>query len=166
MKKGILIYTIIVIITCLVLNTIAIIESSAEFKYLIPSTILLVIGIYFTVKTAINPNLHVGNFFLFLFNAIQVTPILLYGFLYKLSYGPFILISLYNYNDWFSDINFGVYSRIFIFDHNPPSGNFYIGINLIQLSLSIYFFNQMKKINGYILPKMISDFKIYTKNRN
>lgn len=154
-KKGIILYNLILILSCLIFNSIAIFEEHGEFKYLIFSEILLIIGLFYGIKTALNPNHHIGNFFLFIFNVLQVPTIGLFGFMYKLSYGPQIFINLYNDNDWFLDINFNFYSRILYINQTPPDGYIFIGINIIQLLFAIYFFKQMKKVPGYILPKPI-----------
>ena len=156
MKKAIILYNLIVILSCLIFNSIAIFEGNGEIEFLILSEILLIIGLYYGIKTALNPDLHIGNFFLFIFNLLQVPTIGLLGFMYKLSYGPQIFINLYNDNDWFLDGNFSFYSRILYINQTPPDGYFFIGINIIQLLLAIYFFKQMKKVSGYILPKPIN----------
>ena len=155
MKNIIILYNLIVILTCLIFNSIAIFEENGGFKFLILSEIFLTIGLYYGIKTALNPNLHIGNFFFFIFNLLQVLTVGLFGFIYKLSYGPQIFMNFYNDNDWFLDFDFSLYSRIGYIMQTPPDGLIFIGINLIQLLFTIYFFKEMKKTSGYILPKLI-----------
>ncbi len=157
MKKIIILYNLLVILSCLILNTVAIFEESAEFKFLILSESLLILGLYYGIKTALNPDLHIGNFFLFIFNLLQAITIGLFGFMYKISFGPQIFINFYNDNDWFLDIDFSFYSRLLYLNKTPPDEYIFIGINVIQLLFSIYFFNQMKKTSGYIIPKLLTD---------
>ncbi|MFV8226126.1 hypothetical protein [Christiangramia aquimixticola] len=166
MKNAILLYNLIVILICLIFNTIAIFEEGAELEFLLLSEFLLIIGLYYGIKTALEPKLHIGNFFFFIFNLLQVLTIGVFGFVYKLSYGPQIFINLFNQNDWFLDVDLNFYTRILYIFQTPPDGLFFIGINIIQLLLTIYFFKEMRKISGYILPKQVldkSEIKIHNK---
>ena len=154
MKKTIIIYNVIVISICLILNTIAIFEEGAQLKFLILTEILLASGLYYGIRTALTPDFHIGNFFLFIFNLLQTLTLGLFGLMYKVSYGPQIFINLYKETDWFFDLDFSFYSRIFYLNISPPDDYFFIGINLIQLFFAVYFYKELKRISGYILPKL------------
>ena len=153
MKQAIILYNLIVILICLIFNSLAIFEESAEFKFLLLSEILLTIGLYYGIKTALNPKMHKGNFFFFIFNIFQSITVAVLGLIYKISYGPQMYIKLHNNNDWFLESEFNFYSRILYFSTTPPDDFFYLGINVIQLYFAFYFYKELKNNFGYLLPK-------------
>ncbi|MCF4100049.1 hypothetical protein L1I30_00075 [Gillisia sp. M10.2A] len=151
-RKAVIIYQLIVIIICLIFNSLEIYESNYDIKLLIISEILLLLGLYYVIKTGLELNHYKGNLFPFVFNIMQSLAIAFMGFIYKISYGPQIYIRLSNYGDWTMESSFRLYSREFHLNVTPPDGLFYLGINIIQICFAVYFFKLLKTEYGYIFP--------------
>jgi hypothetical protein len=150
LKKTILIYHLIVILVCLTFNSIAIFDGNGNLAFLLLSEALLGIGLYYIIKTTLDLNHYRGNLFLLIFNLIQTLAIGLYGFTYKLVYGPQIYFKIHNFDDWTTGLDFHIYSREFYINVTSPDGLFYLGFNILNILFAIYFFNFIKKEYGHI----------------
>tara|TARA_B100001063_G_scaffold205013_1_gene199748 strand:- start:697 stop:1176 length:480 start_codon:yes stop_codon:yes gene_type:complete len=159
MKKIIIIYHLIIAITCFIFNSIAIYEETADLKFLFISEVLLAIAIFYSYKAALDFKHYKGNLFLLVFNILQVLSIGVFGFVYKVSYGPQIFFNTYNESDWYVDLDFSYYSRILYINITPPDGFFFVGINLIQLLFAVYFFKELKNEYGFVFPKTFTQEK-------
>lgn len=150
MRKIILLYHFVIFIASILVNFVYMYEGSYRISLLISSQIICFIGFYYTYKFLLN--YRIANLpairFLFIYNLIQVFSFSINGVSFKTIYGLqfFVFLRRYSFReDLFFKLELNIYQNQFYLNYNSSSELFFLGFNLIQFMLCIYFLNILLK---------------------